>query len=129
MLIVVAGLVYRGDELLIAQRPAGKHSELKWEFPGGKVEENEDPRDTLVREVKEELDIEVKVERIADVIFHRYPDRAVLLLFYVCHYASGVTRALDAADFAWVKPSQLLNYDFIAADMDLIQQLSLGRRF
>ena len=129
MLIVVAGLVYRGEELLIAQRPAGKHSALKWEFPGGKVEENEDPRDTLVREVKEELDIEVKVQRIADVIFHRYPDRAVLLLFYVCQYASGEARTLDAADFAWVKPSQLLNYDFIAADTDLIQQLALGKRF
>jgi 8-oxo-dGTP diphosphatase len=129
MLLVVAGLVYRGEELLIAQRPDGKHSALKWEFPGGKVEENEDPRDTLVREIKEELDIEVKVQRIADVIFHRYPDRAVLLLFYVCQYASGVANALDAADFAWVKPEQLMDYDFIAADTDLIQQLALGKRY
>lgn len=129
MLLVVGGLIYRGEELLIAQRPAGKHSELKWEFPGGKVEEDEDPRDCLKREVKEELDIEVNVERIADVVFHRYPDRAVLLLFYVCGYVSGEPRAVDCADFAWVNRSQLLQYDFIAADADLIQQLASGKGF
>lgn len=129
MLLVVAGLIYRGEDLLIAQRPAGKHGELKWEFPGGKVEEDEDPRDCLIREAREELDIEVKIERIADVVFHRYPDRAVLLLFYVCRYVGREVRALDCADFAWVKPSELPHYDFIAADSDLIRQLASGKHF
>ena len=129
MLIVVGGLIYREGKLLIAQRPPGKHGALKWEFPGGKLEAEEDPRDCLVREVKEDLDVTVAVNRIADVIYHRYPDRAVLLLFYVCHYVSGEARAIDCADFVWVEPSQLTSYDFLAADLDLIHRLSSGKAF
>jgi len=117
MLIVVGGLIYRDGKLLIAQRPAGKHGALKWEFPGGKLEAEEDPRDCLVREIKEELDVEVAVERIAEVVYHRYPDR----------YLRGDARAIDCADFAWVEPSRLTTYDFLAADLGLIQQLSSGR--
>jgi len=129
MLIVVAGLIYRGERLLIAQRPAGKHGALKWEFPGGKLEEEEDPRDCLIREIKEEMDIEVRVDRIAEVLFHRYTDRSVLLLFYVCTYIGGEVRAVECADFVWVQPSELPRYDFLAADTDLIQRLASGTRF
>ncbi|MCI0605063.1 (deoxy)nucleoside triphosphate pyrophosphohydrolase [bacterium] len=129
MLIVVGGLIYRDGKLLIAQRPPGKHGALKWEFPGGKLEAEEDPRDCLVREVKEELDVDIAVERIAEVVYHRYPDRAVLLLFYVCRYRRGEARAIDCADFAWVEPSRLTTYDFLAADLDLIRQLSSGKTF
>jgi 8-oxo-dGTP diphosphatase len=129
MLIVVAGLIYRGEQLLIAQRPAGKHGALKWEFPGGKLEENEDPRDCLVREIKEELGIEIHVERIADVLFYRYPDRSVLLLFYVCRTVNSEVRPIEVADFAWVQPAELLQYDFLAGDSDLIRRLASGMRF
>ena len=126
MLIVVAGLIYRDGKLLIAQRPAGKHGALKWEFPGGKLEDDEDPRDCLAREIKEELDTNVEVERIIEVVHHRYPDRSVLLLFYACRYLSGNVRAIDCADFAWVEPSRLQEYDFLAADQDLIRRLASG---
>ena len=123
MLIVVAGLIYHDGKLLIAQRPAGKHGALKWEFPGGKLEDNEDPRFCLKREIKEELDIEVAIDGIEDVVFHRYPDRAVLLLFYNCRYISGNVAAKEVADFAWAEPSRLTDFDFLAADHDLIQRL------
>ncbi len=126
MLIVVAGLIYRDGKLLIAQRPAGKHGALKWEFPGGKLEADEDPRDCLAREIKEELDAMVSVDRIVEVVYHRYPDRAVLLLFYACRYMSGKVAAIDCADFAWVEPARLAEYDFLAADQDLIQRLASG---
>ena len=126
MIIVVAGLIYRENKLLIAQRPSGKHGALKWEFPGGKLEDDEDPRDCLVREIKEEMDIDVAVDQIAEVLFHRYPDRSVLLLFYNCRYVNGEVRPLECADFAWVTPPQLLDYDFLSADLDLIQRLSQG---
>jgi 8-oxo-dGTP diphosphatase len=78
---------------------------------------------------KEELDVLVAVGRIADVVYHRYPDRAVLLLFYVCKYLSGDARPIDCADFAWIEPSRLTTYDFLAADLGLIQQLSSGKTF
>jgi 8-oxo-dGTP diphosphatase len=115
--------------LLIAQRPPGKHGALKWEFPGGKLEADEDPRDCLVREIKEELDIEVAVDHIADVVYHRYPDRSVLLLFYLCRYLNGKARAIDCHNFCWVEPSRLTEFDFLAADLDLIQGLATSEFF
>ena len=124
VLIVVAGLIYREDKLLIAQRPEGKQGASKWEFPGGKLEVDEDPRSCLRREVKEELDIDIAVEQIVEVVHHKYPDRAVLLLFFQCRYVSGEVSAIDCADFAWVEPSRLSQYDFLAADLDLIERLS-----
>ena len=124
VLIVVAGLIYRDGKLLIAQRLEGKHGSLKWEFPGGKLEVDEDPRSCLIREVKEELDIDIAVEQITEVVHHKYPDRAVLLLFYQCLYVSGEVCAIDCADFAWVEPSRLPEYDFLAADLDLIARLA-----
>jgi 8-oxo-dGTP diphosphatase len=124
VLIVVAGLIYKEGKLLIAQRPEGKHGAFKWEFPGGKLEADEDPRSCLVREVKEELDIEIEVETIIEVVHHKYPDRAVLLLFFQCRYRSGDARPIDCADFAWVEPARLTEYDFLAADLDLIARLS-----
>ena len=127
MIIVVAGLIYRSDgKLLIAQRPAGKHGALKWEFPGGKLEADEDPKDCLVREIKEEMDVEVSVDRVAEVLYHRYPDRAVLLLFYFCKYVRGDVRTIECADFAWADATKLTDYDFLSADLDLIQRLASG---
>ena len=127
MLIVVAGLIERDDKLLITQRPPQKHGALKWEFPGGKLEEGEDPRNCLIREIKEELNLEVAVHRIAEVIFHRYPDRSVLVLFYSCTWVAGEPQAIDCADFAWVERAHLMSYDFLEADLDLIKHLAERR--
>ncbi len=126
MLVVTAGLIYRDGKLLIAQRPPGKHGSLKWEFPGGKLEADEDPRDCLTREVREEMGVEITVEGIEDVVYHRYPDRAVLLLFYNCRFLSGEPQAIECADFAWIEPSRLLEFDFLTADIDLIRKLAVN---
>jgi 8-oxo-dGTP diphosphatase len=123
MIIVVAGLIDRSGELLITQRLPGKHGAGKWEFPGGKLEAEEDPRECLRREVREELAIEIEVTRIEEVIFHRYPERTVLLLFYRCCWISGEPQALQVQSYAWAKPAQLRNYDFLEADLDFIRRL------
>ncbi|PWT93928.1 MAG: 8-oxo-dGTP diphosphatase MutT [Acidobacteria bacterium] len=124
MIIVTAGVIRRDEKLLITQRPPGKHGALKWEFPGGKLESEEDPRDCLIREVREELGIEIGVDSITEVIFHRYPERSVLLLFYLCHWISGEPQAIDCEAFAWVNPADLPTYDFLEADLDFIQRLA-----
>lgn len=126
MILVAAGLIYRNGLLLIAQRPAGGHGALKWEFPGGKVEADEDPRDCLVREAREELGIGIRVENIVETVHHRYPERSVLLLFYRCAWESGEPRAIECADFAWADPSTLSTFDFIEADRDFIRRLEQG---
>jgi mutator protein MutT len=124
MILVAAGLIFKDGLLLIAQRPPGKHGALKWEFPGGKIEKDEDPRKTLQREIREELAIEIEANEIVETVFHRYPERSVLLLFYKCRYISGEPSAIDCHDFCWIKPSQLNDFDFLEADLDFIRRLS-----
>jgi 8-oxo-dGTP diphosphatase len=124
MLLVAAGLIEKNGKLLIAQRPASKIGALKWEFPGGKVEAEEDPRDCLVREVKEELGIEIRAGQIVETVFHRYPDRSVLLLFYRCTLLNGEPIAIECANFEWAEPAALPTFDFLDADLEFIRKLS-----
>lgn len=124
MIVVAAGLIRHNGRLLITQRLHGSHGALKWEFPGGKLEPDEDPKDCLKREIMEELGIEVEVERIEDVIFHRYPERSVLLLFYNCRLISGEPASLQCHAFSWTQPQHLRDYDFLDADLDFIRKLA-----
>lgn len=122
-IVVAAGIIFRGGRILITQRPAGKHGALKWEFPGGKMEPDEDPRACLAREVHEELGVRITVGRILETVFHRYPERSVLLLFYRCDWESGDPVAVECAAFEWAAPSELLKFDFLEADLDFIRRL------
>jgi 8-oxo-dGTP diphosphatase len=124
MILVAAGLIISDGLLLITQRPPGKHGALKWEFPGGKIEKDEDPRKTLEREIREELGIEVEAQEIVETVFHKYPDRSVLLLFYKCRFLSGEPAAIDCHNFCWIKPTQLNDFDFLEADLDFIRGLA-----
>lgn len=123
MILVAAGIVLREGKILITQRPPGKHGALKWEFPGGKIEPDEDPRDCLSREVQEELGIRIGVQDIVETVFHRYADRSVLLLFYRCRWESGEPQAIECASFAWADPASLTDFDFLEADLDFIRRL------
>ncbi len=123
MIVVGAGVIVRDDgRILLTQRGKG-HLEGLWEFPGGKVEEGEDPRDTVVRECREECGIDVKVDDILDVTFHRYPKKDVLLLFYRCALVSGEVQNLEVADHAWVAVEQLADYPMPPADEPVLRKL------
>src|SRR5712671_345295 len=82
-IVVSAAVLIEGGRVLLSQRKAGTHLAGAWEFPGGKILPGEDPRDALSRELREELGIETTTGEIVDVTFHRYAERAVLLLFYL----------------------------------------------
>ena len=116
MLTVVAGVAERGDRVMICRRRPDARNALKWEFPGGKIESGESPEAALARELKEELDIDVRVGRVMDAIYHRYPWQDVLLLFYRCQITGGEPRTVDCDAVAWVEPGRLRGYDFAAAD-------------
>jgi 8-oxo-dGTP diphosphatase len=124
VIVVSAGLIEKDGKLLITQRPPNSHGALKWEFPGGKLEQDEDPRECLRREVMEELKIQIEVGEIVDVVFHRYPERSVLVLFYACRWVSGDPVSLGVRDFAWCRPQRLNQFDFLEADLDFIEKLS-----
>ena len=123
MLVVAAAVVERGGRVMLCQRLPDAHNGLKWEFPGGKLEAGETPEAALARELREELDISVRVGRVLDAVHYRYPDRDVLVLFYGCEILSGEPRTVDCNAIAWVEPDRLREYDFAGADRAFVERL------
>jgi 8-oxo-dGTP diphosphatase len=123
--IVVAGVLFRGDTVLLTQRKAGAHLEGHWELPGGKIEPREDPRAALVRELREELGIEVIVGRPFEITAHTYAEKHVLLLFFECELAVGSPepRALDVADLRFARLGDLDALTFPPADVPVIAEI------
>jgi 8-oxo-dGTP diphosphatase len=126
--IVAAAVIVESDQVLLTQRKAGTHLEGAWEFPGGKVEPGEDPRDALRRELKEEIGIDADVGEIVDVTFHRYDDadKAVLLMFFECARAAGSPepRAIDVAAFEWARGEKLDPSRFPPADVAVLKKVA-----
>ncbi len=124
-LIVVAGVLFENGRVLLTQRKAGAHLEGLWELPGGKIDPDEDPRDALVRELREELGIEVEVGAPIEVTSWRYPEKRVLLLFFEVTrtLTSPEPQRLDVADLRWATRSDLDALSFPAADVSVIERI------
>ena len=122
-LLVSAAVVVRQGRVLLTRRPSGTHLAGKWEFPGGKVEPGEDPRETVVRECREECCIELRVDGIFEIVFHRYAQKDVLLLFWRCTLEHGEVQHVGVTDHAWVRPEELNAYDLPPADQPLVLAL------
>lgn len=120
---VAAGLVFRDGKLLITQRHVGAHLGGLWEFPGGKREPDESFEECLVRELREELGIEVEVGELLESLSHAYSEKTVLLKFFRCRWKQNEPRALDCLDLKWVSAAELANYEFPAADARLLEML------
>lgn len=97
---------------------------LKWEFPGGKMEAGEGPEEALMRELHEELGVEVEVGKIYEALAHSYPAFDLLMLVYPCRIVGGGQPELrEVADMAWVKPVEMRQYDILEADAPLVERL------
>lgn len=120
---VAAGLVFRGGQLLITQRRPQDHLGGLWEFPGGKREPEETFEQCLRRELQEELGLDVTVGKLVDEISHTYPEKSVHLKFYRCTLAAGEPQPLHCHALAWVTQKELRDYDFPAADVQLLAML------
>ena len=122
---VGAVIVDAQGRLFFARRgPQAKNERGLWEFPGGKVEPMEDPLVCVVREIREELGIEIAVERIYDVVYYRYPERTVLVLAYQCRWLSGVIEDLEVAEHRWIPPKEIINFQLLPADVPLAARIS-----
>lgn len=117
---VSAAMILRDGELLISQRKNGL-----WEFPGGKIESGEDPRRTVERELKEELDLSVKAGPIYDVVHHEYPELTVTMLVFLCKLTGEYApKLLDGPiDVKWVPLAALCPEEFLEADRPMIAAL------
>lgn len=123
-IVVSAGVLLRGDEVLLCQRREDKPLEGgKWEFPGGKLEQGETPQQALKRELKEELDIETETGKLLDARIKTYGDRTILLLFYESRIVAGTIRALEHSDIRFVPVTQILDYDLADADRRAAQTI------
>ena len=111
--------------MLLTQRKLGTHLEGAWEFPGGKVEPGEDPRVALQRELREEVGLDVTVGEIVDVTFHRYPEKAVLLLFFEARRerTDQQPTAIDVAAVRWSACDELRDELFPAADVGVLAKV------
>ncbi|MEP7122850.1 MAG: (deoxy)nucleoside triphosphate pyrophosphohydrolase [Byssovorax sp.] len=123
--LVCAGVIVEGARVLLSQRKSGTHLAGAWEFPGGKVEPGEDPRDALARELREELGIEVVVGDPVEITFHRYETKSVLLLFFAAKRRAGSPQpsAIDVAAVRWAGIDELREEEFPPADVAVLAKV------
>jgi 8-oxo-dGTP diphosphatase len=125
VLVVACALVDADGRVLIAQRPEGKALAGLWEFPGGKLEPNERPEAALIRELHEEIGINVQEACLAPLTFasHAYEDFHLLMPLYICRRWEGLAVAREGQQLAWVRANKLRDYPMPAADIPLIPHL------
>jgi 8-oxo-dGTP diphosphatase len=125
---VVAAVIEKDGKLLVCQRTRHQTMPLKWEFPGGKIEEGEQPRDALRRELEEELGIHATIGDEIARLQHRYPNGVMVeLRFFIVREFVGEIENRIFRDLQWSAPKDLASYDFLEADASLVKDLAAGR--
>ena len=123
MTSVVAAIIKKDNQFLVVQRNRQKHLGLKWEFPGGKVQESETFEEALLREIKEELNITINIhEKIAE---EKYKDDKIdiVLYYYLCSLKNGMMKLNEHENFAWVEKKDFNKYDFAEGDGNILSLL------
>jgi 8-oxo-dGTP diphosphatase len=125
-ILVTAGILVKGGQILICQRHRSDRYGLQWEFPGGKVHDGEEMKAALTRELAEELAIEAEVGEEVYRLKHRYPDRYVEVAFFAVRVFKGelVNRVFESVE--WAPRDRLADYNFLEADRELVARLSRG---
>lgn len=121
--VVAAAIVFREGRVLLTKRPPEGHLAGMWEFPGGKLEPKEAPEDAVVRELREECGVTVRVVEIVEATFHAYAERDVLVLFYECELTSGEVQHLGVADHVWCEPEEIERYELPPADVRVVPKI------
>jgi len=126
MLEVVAAMIKDGHgKFMICRRPENKARALQWEFPGGKIEKGETAEEALMRECREEMDIEIACEAEYMDLIHEYPDITVHLHLIPCRIVRGEPKKIEHSDICWIDISQADGFDFCPADRIFIERMKM----
>lgn len=122
---VVAAIIINDDKILCVQRGDNKHDYIafKWEFPGGKVEHNETKESALIREIKEELNVDIQVEKEFYTVNHTYPDFALIMHSFICNCVNTNIQLSEHIALEWRSGDDLSNLDWAAADIPIVNEL------
>jgi 8-oxo-dGTP diphosphatase len=126
-LIVAAAVIIREGKVLVSRRKKDAHLPQYWEFPGGKKHEGEELADALIRELREELGIGIRVGREVMRVIHPYPDRKVELHFFYCDWENGKCEAIGCDEYRWIEKTRLDQLLFPPANSALIDVLTKGQ--
>jgi len=118
--VTCAVIINKQDQVFVAQRSKQMSLPLKWEFPGGKIELNETPEECLIREINEELSIEIEIIKAYPSHTHTYPKITIELIPFVCNYISGDVFLKEHAEFKWLEKNDLLALDWADADVPVV---------
>lgn len=121
--VAIAIIINQENQVLIARRASHQDQGGKWEFPGGKVEEGESSQDALIREIKEEVDVQIESVKLITNISHRYENKKILLDVYQVSKWSGHAIGREGQAVLWVDKQDLDNYEFPEANSEIILQL------
>jgi len=121
--LVSAGLILAEEMVLICQRPPGKHLAGLWEFPGGKVKPGESPQQALIREIREELQVEVRIGRPYEIIHYAYEFGSFLVMVFLAEIVEGQPEAIEHSQILWADAEVLSACEFLPANHDLVKKL------
>jgi mutator protein MutT len=123
MIQVAAAIIRKNGKVLICQRGAGGSTAFLWEFPGGKLEEGETLEQCLIRECKEELEIDIKVNDVFGKSEYEYADGKIAFTFFSADFTGGIIKVNVHKDIKWVLPNELKDYQFCPADVEIVESL------
>ena len=121
---VVAALIWDKDKFMICQRPAHKARGLLWEFIGGKLEPGETKEQALIRECQEELAVTLSIGDVFMDVVHEYPDLTVHLTLFNAAILEGIPKKLEHNDIKWITLSEISNYEFCPADVEILKKIT-----
>ncbi len=127
MIPVTCAIILRNDKILVAQRSASMKQALKWEFPGGKIEANETSEQCLLREIKEELNLEIEIIQQLDTHVYDYGNFSIQLMPFVCKYVSGDILLAEHIDYRWLHKAELPSLDWAPADVAVVEMFMAGK--
>ena len=120
---VTAAVIWQDGKVLITKRPEGTHLEGLWEFPGGKKEGTETLEECIIREIKEELGVQIKPEKLLLTVNHEYESKIVDLNIFECALVNGYPVPMEGQDMKWVRPSDMSGFTFPPPDIKVIEFL------